>query len=95
MSVNNFATFTYDGDGYVLKDIYFKGINYGNTGGGTPMSMNNYEQPIFQEQFFGSYQYFYFHKFLFGIGDIKIKNLGIYNNIKYIYPEMGDTRGVL
>lgn len=68
----------YDGDGYILKDIFLK-------------MPNRYEEnpPSVDDEFFYNRDNFLFVGILFGVGNHTIKKLGIINTIpcEYYTPE--------
>lgn len=68
----------YDGNGYILKDIFLK-------------IPNRYEdnQPAEDDEFFYNRDNFLFVGILFGVGNHTIKKLGIINTIpcEYYTPE--------
>ena len=68
----------YDGDGYILKDIFLKMPTY-----------TGENPPSVDDEFFYNRDNFLFVGILFGVGNHTIKKLGIINTIpcEYYTPE--------
>lgn len=73
----------YDGDGYILKDIFLK----------MPNRYSEDNPPTADDDFFNDYDTFLFVGILFGIGNHTVKRLGIINTIPCEYYTNEDNPG--